>query len=124
MNLDSDFLGERADKLERQLKEVVESIDLAMSKGWTPLNKWIALGKSEADWVDYCEFNKIGEAIKAERESKIKNNKKSKKKNNKARQELTDEIGLLENLIKNGLTINDYLESKKKSLDLIEQLDK
>jgi len=39
------------------------------------------------------------------------------------KQELTDEIGLLKNLIKNGLTIDDYLASKEKELDLIQQLD-
>jgi len=99
-------------------------MDIASSKGWLPLNKWIASGRLEDDWVDYFDFNRIGKAIKAERESRIKNNKKSKKKNEKAKQELTDEISLLKNMIKNGLTINDYLESKEKSLDLIEQLDK
>jgi len=66
----------------------------------------------------------VGKAIKLERESKIKNNKKSKKKNEKIKQSLTDEIGLLKNIIKNGLTIQDYLASKEKELDLIEQLDK
>ena len=40
------------------------------------------------------------------------------------KQSLTDEISLLKNIIKNGLTIQDYLASKEKELDLIEQLDK
>lgn len=40
------------------------------------------------------------------------------------KQALTDEISLLKNIIKNGLTIQDYLASKEKELDLIEQLDK
>ena len=124
MNLEKELLGYRAEMLESQLKEAVKSLDLATSKGWVPLNKWIAAGKPEEQWVDYCDFNRIGEIIKAERESKIKNNKKSKKENNKAKQALTDEISLLKNIIKNGLTIQDYLASKEKELDLIEQLNK
>lgn len=50
--------------------------------------------------------------------------KKSKNKNEKIKQELADEISLLKNIIKNGLTIDDYLASKEKELDLIQQLDK
>ena len=127
-------LSVKSPELKRNQKQEFKSVcnaidielemDVASSKGWLPLNKWIASGKLESDWIDYCEFNRVGRAIKLERESKIKNNKKSKKKNEKIKQSLTDEIGLLKNIIKNSLTIQDYLASKEKELDLIEQLDK
>ena len=133
MNLEKELLGYRAEMLESQLKEAVKSLDLATSKGWVPLNKWIAAGKPEAEWVDCHEYNKIREASsakqdkkRAEREGREMERKKRKleRKAKKAKQELTDEISLLKNIIKNGLTIQDYLASKEKELDLIEQLDK
>jgi len=48
--------------------------------------------------------------------------KQELKRNQK--QELTDEISLIKNLIKNGLTINDYLASIEKSLELVNRVFK
>ena len=109
------------------IKPVFNAIDIklemdrALSKGWLPLNKWIASGKPEGDWIDFHEFNRVGGVISAE--FARKRAEKDKNKTSECERDLMDEISLLKNLIKNGLTINDYLASKEKELDLIQQLD-
>ncbi len=104
--------------------DIKMEMDKALSKGWLPLNKWIASGKPEDEWIDFHEFNKVGNAISAYyAKIRIDKEKSKIKKISEREQELTDEIGLLKNIIKNGLTIGDYLASKEKELDLIQQLD-
>ncbi len=83
-----------------------------------------------SDWAQHALEEMLDGAqylirLKDEMEALQKENaelKQELKRNQK--QELTDEIGLLKNIIKNGLTIGDYLASKEKELDLIQQLDK
>jgi hypothetical protein len=79
-----------------------------------------------SDWAQHALEEMLDGAqylirLKDEMEALQKENAELKRNQ---KQSLTDEISLLKNIIKNGLTIQDYLASKEKELDLIEQLDK